>query len=43
MNLPRTLLTTVLFASLAAALPAADAPATPEGRLAALGGGGGVG
>ncbi|MEY4089014.1 MAG: hypothetical protein RJB55_1285, partial [Verrucomicrobiota bacterium] len=36
-NLPRTLLTTVLFASLAAALPAADAPATPEGRLAALG------
>ncbi len=37
MNLPRTLLTTVLFASLAAALPAADAPATPEGRLAALG------
>ena len=37
MNLPRTLLTTVLFASLAAALPAADAPASPEGRLAALG------
>jgi len=37
MNLPRTLLTTVLLASLAAALPAADAPATPEGRLAALG------
>lgn len=37
MNLPRTLLTTVLFASLAAALPAADAPATPEARLAALG------
>ena len=37
MNLPRTLLTTVLLASLAAALPAADAPATPEARLAALG------
>ena len=37
MNLPRTLLTTVLFASLAAALPAADAPATPESRIAALG------
>ena len=37
MNLPRTLLTTVLWASLAAALPAADAPATPEARLAALG------
>ena len=37
MNLPRTLLTTVLFACLAAALPAADAPATPEARLAALG------
>ncbi len=36
MNLPRTLLTTVLLASLAAALPAADAPATPEARLAAL-------
>ena len=37
MNLPRTLLTSVLLASLAAALPAADAPATPEARLAALG------
>ncbi len=37
MNLPRTLLATVLFASLAAALPAADAPATPESRIAALG------
>ena len=37
MNLPRTLLTTVLLASLAATLPAADAPATPEARLAALG------
>jgi enamine deaminase RidA (YjgF/YER057c/UK114 family) len=37
MNLPRTLLTTVLLASVAAALPAADAPATPEARLAALG------
>jgi enamine deaminase RidA (YjgF/YER057c/UK114 family) len=37
MNLPRTLLTTVLLASLAAALPAAEAPATPEARLAALG------
>ena len=37
MNLLRTLLATVLFASLAAALPAADAPATPEARLATLG------
>ena len=37
MNLPRPLLATVLFACLAVALPAADAPATPEARLAALG------
>lgn len=37
MNVPRTLVSALLAAFLAAALPAADAPATPEARLAALG------
>ena len=37
MNLPRPLLPVLLVAFLAAPLPAADAPATPEARLAALG------